>query len=679
MKEKDCISSSNLSHALYLIMSICLMLLCVPRLLSAKEDTLKAEMESLRQFEEEILLNSNELYDFDDQIERQSDLLSLSFRLPTEFTALHVETLKLNLPPIPKLEGLTIPVTLNSTVRKYIEFFMGRGRITFARWYSRMGKYKELMTSILEKHDVPVELLYQCMIESGFVNDAVSSASAVGPWQFMKRTSDSYGLRYDGWVDERRDYIASTEAAARYMKDLYKRFESWSLALAAYNAGPGSVSSAIKKTNHNDIWRIIRAGHLPGAGGLYVPKIMAAMIIGQAPELYGFDHLVQADPIRFEVIEVPGGLELSTYAKYAKITTEELAELNPALRRGYTPPDKGGYALRVPIGAKARLEDAFKQLEQQKPQIFYEHQVRFGETIADLSRAYQVSARVIMRTNELINSQLEVGTILLIPNVGQPKDLLSEALLVMVDSQLEFNYTNRKLVYFPVRQSYSIEQIASFFQVTPGAVSMWNSLDSHAKIQKGMALKIYVAEDFDLNSALLARADQINVIQPTDESVNDLVQYAEKREESQIKHVFHTVKSGDTLRKIADQYRVQVSDIRAENHLSKEASIVVGMVIKIPGSATAEPQGNIAKTLVKSEVQGQKFQDPRKIQDLRKMKLPPKMQTASNKLSKTHIVKSGDTMYNIAKKYGVDAETIKRVNQLKSNSRLKIGQALKIP
>jgi membrane-bound lytic murein transglycosylase D len=645
------------SFNLFLIHLSCLSLLQTSPSL-AKEDHL-SEMENLRKFEEEILLNPNELSSFDTQNDLPTDLLSLSFRLPPEFTAVNMEILRLNLPPTPKLEGLSIPVTLNGTVRKYIEFFMGRGRITFARWYARMGKYKELMTSILEKHGLPSELLYQCMIESGFINDAISPASAVGPWQFMKKTSDSYGLRYDGWVDERRDYIASTEAAARYMKDLYKRFESWSLALAAYNAGPGSVSGAIKKTNHNDIWRIIRAGHLPGAGGLYVPKIMAAMIIGQAPELYGFGNIIQEDPLRFEVIEVPGGLELSVYAKYAKITTEELAQLNPALRRGYTPPDKGGYALRVPVGAKARLEDAFKALEQQKPQLFYEHQVRFGETINDLSRAYQVPVRTIMRTNELINSQLEVGTILLIPNVGEPKDILGEALLVMVDSQLDFTYPNRKLVYFPIRQSYSIEQIASFFHVTPGAVSMWNGLDNHAKLQKGMALKLYVAENFDLNSALLARADQVNVVHPKDEAVNDLIQYAQRREENQIKQVVYTVKSGDTLRKIAENHQVLVEDLRAENHLSKGAGIVVGMLLKIPTSSTPEPKGKAAFTFAKQE-------NPK---DIDKIKSKPK----------AHIVRQGDNMFNIAKQYGVDINQLKKVNQIKANQRLKIGQSLKIP
>ena len=159
-----------------------------------------------------------------------------------------------------------------------------------------MGKYEEIIYPILDRYQLPRELIFQAMIESGFVNDAVSSASAVGLWQFVRRTGDSYGLRYDGWVDDRRDFVASTEAAARHMRDLYLRFKSYHLALAAYNAGVGSVARAITNSNTNDLFQIQRRGFQQGAAGVYVPKIIAAMVIAQNPSLFGFENLKKEPP-----------------------------------------------------------------------------------------------------------------------------------------------------------------------------------------------------------------------------------------------------------------------------------------------------------------------------------------------------------------------------------------------
>jgi membrane-bound lytic murein transglycosylase D len=416
-----------------------------------------------------------------------------------------------------------------------------------------MGKYEEIIYFILEKYRMPKELIYQCMIESGFVNNAVSSASAVGLWQFVRRTGDSYGLRYDGWVDERRDFIRATEAAARHMSDLYQRFKSYHLALAAYNAGIGSVSRAIKQTNSTDLFQIYRAGYLQGAGGIYVPKMLAAMIIAQDPALYGFKPIKKEKPFRFEIVEVPGGLDLALYAKYAKVSRSELENLNPSLRRGYVPPDAGGYPLRVPIRSKERLEGMLKKLELKGPQIFYEHRVRFGENLADIAYSYYISRRTLKQVNRLKSNQLEVASVLLIPKRTSKKtrEILTDTLLVAINPEVEFNYPNRQLVYFPIRRSLSIERLASFFKVSPGEVTIWNSLDPDARLQRGMAIRLYISEDFDPSTALLARPDQVQLVNPYTSQGNDILEYARSRKERRIKKVKHKVRSGQTLKRIA--------------------------------------------------------------------------------------------------------------------------------
>lgn len=574
----------------------------------------------------------------------------LSYQLPFELTTEPVLVSKVSVPPLPSLEGVELPVTLNAQVLKYIEFFQGRGRSTFAAWYSRMGRYEEVIKPILDTHKVPQELIYQAMIESGFKNDAVSSASAVGLWQFVRGTGDSYGLRYDAWVDERRDFIASTNAAARHIKDLYERFESYHLALAAYNAGIGSVSRAIKRGNTTDLFTLYRLGHLQGAGGVYVPKIIAAVIISQDPSLFGFYDLKKEPPLRFEVVEVPGGLDLGTYARYAKVDRDELELLNPSLRRGYAPPDAGGYPLRVPPQAKERLEAKLKELELKQPQLFYEHRVRFGETLTDVAYRYGSSRRVIKQINELKSSRLEAGAVLLVPRNKRvkPRDPLEGTLLVAVNSPMNFERPDRQLVYFPVRQLTSIEQVASFFKVTPGEVTVWNSLDPVAQLQKGMALRLYIDKSFELSGALTASPEQVELVSAMTPEAEDALDYAQRRDERRIKQVKHTVRSGQTMRVIAKRYGVSPNDIRSENKLKRTSSIYAGLVLKIPVSNTPKPRGAAARALSKRE-------------------------------ARSHRVRAGDSLWKIAKRYGVSMSRLRAVNGLRGRVRLKLGQKLIIP
>ena len=254
---------------------------------------------------------------------------ALSFMPPPELTTFGADATDepRDPPPDLKLDGLEVPVTLNAAVRAYMDFFMGRGRPIYARWYARMGRWEKLMLPILEQHGIPPEMIYVCMIESGFNAEAVSHASAVGPWQFMRRTGSAYGLAVDDWVDERRDPVKSTEAAARHFKDLYDRLGSWPLVMAAYNAGAGWLNRGVKRANSNEFWRLVEADTLPAQAQNYVPKAMAAMIIGQDPARYGFGEVRPEPPIQFAIASVPGGLDLGRFARsacrcaFAKSTT----------------------------------------------------------------------------------------------------------------------------------------------------------------------------------------------------------------------------------------------------------------------------------------------------------------------------------------------------------------------
>ena len=188
------------------------------------------------------------------------------------------------------------------------------------------------------------------MIESGFSHRAVSSAQAVGYWQFIYSTGKQYGLKKDWWLDERRDIHRSTFAAARYLKDLYALFGSWELTLAGYNMGENKLQRLIKKYGTKNYWRLSEKRDFPRETRDYVPKLMAAILISQYPPLYGFQSIKPLKPQKYEFFYAPGGAHLFSLAKHLDISSQKFLELNPALTKGFIPKSQKGYWIRIPKG-----------------------------------------------------------------------------------------------------------------------------------------------------------------------------------------------------------------------------------------------------------------------------------------------------------------------------------------
>jgi len=241
-------------------------------------------------------------------------------------------------------------------VDDFLTQFQTRWRDSFSVALSRSGRYVPRMSSILAKEGVPEELVYLPLIESGFKNSARSPAGAVGPWQFIPGTGRRYGLRIDRYVDERRDPIKSTRAAARYLRDLYGMFGDWHLALAGYNTGENRISGIISRGQAEDFWQMSERGYLCRETSDYVPKFLAALQIAERPEDYEFARPVE-EPLSYDVVEVNGSVSLSTVASLIDSSPEEIKELNPALHQGVTPPD--GYQVRLPKGAKDDFKVAY--------------------------------------------------------------------------------------------------------------------------------------------------------------------------------------------------------------------------------------------------------------------------------------------------------------------------------
>ncbi|WP_413291673.1 transglycosylase SLT domain-containing protein [Bdellovibrio sp. HCB185ZH] len=244
-----------------------------------------------------------------------------------------------------------LPVTYNNKVSKWVSYYQVKGNKWFREWLQRSYKYMPFIQSELRKANLPTDLAYMVMIESGFAPNAVSSAAAVGPWQFIEPTGVRYGLNKNWWLDERRDLHKSTTAAIKYLKDLYEEFGSWYLVAASYNMGENGLRRQIKKYGTKDYWTLIKLSALPVETQEYVPKILAAMLISKAPNLYGFRDLEKMDPLEYETVYVPGGTELNSLADHLGVTRKSLKDLNAELYLGYIPRQVGKHAIRVPKGA----------------------------------------------------------------------------------------------------------------------------------------------------------------------------------------------------------------------------------------------------------------------------------------------------------------------------------------
>jgi hypothetical protein len=409
------------------------------------------------------------------------------------------------------LSGFTVPVVLNGPVKAYLRFFQGRGKYILARWLARMGRHRQRLETLLAKEDAPPELVFVAMIESGFDPTAVSHAQAVGPWQFVLKSGQAMGLRRDAWLDERRSWERSTQAAARYLKMLQKKFGSWPLALAAYNCGPGTVARAIESTGERDFWVLAAAGALPLGTTRYVPKIMAAMIIGRDPARYGFDQIRPEAPITTATVHLAGGRDLRALARALDLSEDTLADLNPELRRGFTPPGVTEWPVVIPESAVDRFHEHVDAREIQG-RVFAEHVVRFGERLKDVAAARGVTQTALRRLNELPEGEPRAGQTILVPADGRPVAPGPAPLLVRTDPGLQIDPLGRQEVFFPVTDKMEVGEIAAFFQVSPGDVGLWNGLDPQAPVHRGMALRLFVAPDFDLSRALVVPARSVTAV-----------------------------------------------------------------------------------------------------------------------------------------------------------------------
>ena len=250
--------------------------------------------------------------------------------------------------PAPRPHYTEIPIEMNARVRKWIYYFTHEDRARFDRFMTRGARYRILVQDILVENDVPPELFYLGMIESGYASRAHSHAKAVGIWQFMAPTAKQYGLRVDKEVDERLDIMRSTKAAARYLKGLEEEFGSWYLAMAAYNAGEGRIRAAVRRHHTRDFWTLARRGALPKETIEYIPKFQAAMAIARRPNDFGFDRKTHYEFPDVKRVRFSERLTLTEVARRQRVPAASMRALNPHLLKERVPASHKGYEVWVP-------------------------------------------------------------------------------------------------------------------------------------------------------------------------------------------------------------------------------------------------------------------------------------------------------------------------------------------
>ncbi len=541
---------------------------------------------------------------------------------------------------------LQIDMPDNEYVRNCITFFTSaKGQKFFNKWLPRAGRWFPMMRKVAKEEGVPEEIIYLSIVESGLDPNAVSSAKAVGLWQFIKSTGEMYGLDANYWIDERRDPEKATRAAMRHLKDLYNEFGNWHLALAAYNCGMGGVRRTIARSGKTspDYWEI--RDFLPRETRGYVPLFIAAAKISINPEQYGFTDVSFEDAYDYETASVSESVDLRALAKCANTTIEELKALNPELVQGCTPPNTQNYALKLPRGTKETFAYNFEQLPDTEKRSWVYHKVRKKETLVEIAEQYGSSVDLIADANNLSGKRkrLRAGTMIRVP-VGAaaesgetaiaesrsnsesktpeaataPQKKSEPAVAAIKAEQRTEPSTGNKKIYHQVRRSETLHSIANRYGVRIADLRNWNNIPYDSdNIQVNTNLVVYLGKE----------ATQVASATPTAERTAPV---AEHQTASIVKH---KVRRGETVATIADDYGVSISEIRKNNNLNSRSKIRVGQTLKVPSS------GSRQETAIASARQ----------------------QTRGKNLV-THRVRRGETLNGIASMYGVDEREIVRWN-----------------
>jgi membrane-bound lytic murein transglycosylase D len=534
-----------------------------------------------------------------------------------------LEDLEALIPRLPnRTFGIPLPTPLPHSVLQAMKVFTGSGRGYFEKWLQRKSRYEDLIGSKLDERGMPRDLMYLAMVESGFNSKAWSHASASGLWQFISGTGRRYGLHDDWWEDPRRDPVRATDAALDYLEDLYAEFGNWEQAMAAYNCGEGRIRRQLRTTPGITYWDM----SLPSETRFYVPKILAAMIIGNNPASFGFrPEENAAAPLVFDTVTVTRCLPLSGIAQAVGVDEDILKSLNPSLRRWCTPPGRQRYTLYLPQGTREIFYGNYQSIEDETRTSLQRHVVTRGQTLSGIARRYGITMAAIQRANNLRGTKVHKGQSLVIPASGEdfaPSAVSAASVVPMApvassstvstaadkaDRSVPFRHT--------VRRGETLSGLAARYGVSVTALQKANIIRGHLRLGQSL------------------------LIPPSGEAAPELRVETVASVAPQV----HMVRRGETLAGIARQFKVTVSALRRANGLNPRSMLQAGQRLSIP------------------VVLGEISRD----EEVR----------APVRARKVYVVRSGDNLSKLADRFNVSQADLQRWNGLNGHA-LRVGQKL---
>ncbi len=582
------------------------------------------------------------------EIDNSSIVFDFAGKLPISYEKIeHVQSER---EPMP--EGVDVPLERNSVVDEYIEFFSNtdRGRSFIDKCLYRGGKYFPLMRSILKANDAPEELIYLSVQESGLSPTIVSRAGAVGLWQFMPATGAAYELYQDEYRDDRRDFEKATDAAARHLKDLYKSFDDWYLAFAAYNAGPGRIRKAISRSGSKDFWTL--RGYLPGETKNYVPSIIALSFVLRDPAAYGFSDVEMAEPISFDRVDVSASMSLQKVAEFCETDIETIRDLNPELKNDEVPMYDVGYQLRIPHNSFNKFASNYK-------------------ASGDITKG---GTEPVFAGSEITNYGGITGTEYKVRGY------------IVEDKRAIGTTKDRKKVVHDLLPDQGLTWLSSFYEVRPVDIRLWNNLSYGDVINSNKKIDIYLSQsrydklygDKILKSTDIAENNSENeeavLSKPTDieeTASNSNQETTEYQPEPPAEFVAYNNTENVTEETVATPEGTTVTEQSSQTATDNSVnSISTEETVSQPEETTSTEQVQTEETSTYSENESESNVEQEQIT---KNETTTEVESSFN----TYTVREGDNLSKIASSHNVTVDNLKSWNGL-SDDKILIGQKLKV-
>lgn len=570
-----------------------------------------------------------------------------------------IETFRASEPEPPEMQVAefdNIPEEVQPLVQRWVNYFQGRGREHMERYLSRSSRYERLMKRILRENGIPEDIIYIALIESGFSPRAISRSRAVGYWQFIRGTGTRYGLAINTFVDERRDPVLATQAAADYFKGLYGEFNSWFLAMASYNVGEGRVRREINRNKTRDFWVLAKKRRLPKETLNYVPKYLAARLIAKKPEAYGFTDIPYEPPIEFETATFQQSVNMKILADKLNIDYAELKRLNPKFRGEVAPIEGKAIDLRLPLNTKAAALALASEVTV-KDLVFVPdrgetdvYKVRQGDTLLKIAKRFKTSVAFLREINDFKRrSRLKPGRTIFVPIPASAMPKATVANVMVAKAPTPSAPTTAVVEAKPVKAAdealYVMQEGESLAEVA---------------IKNNMTMEELMELNSFTEGQVIAVGTQLRVkkIQPdADEpSVDDLPSSVDST-------VADNKEASKSANSTGESVKREVQDVSAQ----EKAATQTPADTSVAAAEKVEP-----KTMEVAQKKKSK-----KSRQNSKEKSSLLKEEAHKEL--THTVKPGENLFRIALRYKTTVEAIIKANKVENLKKLRAGSVLKIP